>query len=169
MKNFAQKTLLQIATLGLLVAANACADVTDALDGGAGGGGGDADFEALYETSTFQMCKDCHAPDAPGATEGTEATQDWSSSDAAFSSLKGNASGLIGNFAGCNGVPLVGATSNTSLLVAVLDPGVRASFSVSSHPNCRAAAIVDETLRVDPVPSSLLQELKRFIDMGGFR
>jgi hypothetical protein len=108
-------------------------------------------------------------PGAAGATNGTETTQNWSSSSAAFSSLKGKAAGLTGNFAGCNGVPLVGATANTSLVVAVLDANVRASFSVSSAPNCKAAAITDETLRVGSVPSGVLQDLKDFIDGGGFR
>lgn len=122
------------------------------------------DFESLYASSTLQMCQDCHAPGAPGFTSGTEATQDWSSANAALSSLQGTASGLEGNFAPCNGVPLIGATSSTSLLIAVLDPDVRASFSVAGFPDCTADAIADETLRVGAVPATLLQDLKDFID-----
>ncbi len=128
------------------------------------------DWNSLYASSTLQMCGDCHSPTAPGFTQGTEATQDWSSAGAALSSLRGNASGLEGNFAGCNGVPLIGATSSTSLLIAVLDPSVRATFSVPGFPECTADAIVDETLpsRVGSVPPALLQDLKDFIDEGGF-
>jgi hypothetical protein len=150
----------------LCILAGACSEaLVDSSDGGT-----DADaFAEIYATATFQMCQDCHAPGAPGATAGTETTQDWSSSSAAYNSLKGKAAGLIGNFAGCNGVPFVSSTANTSLLVAVFDPNVRASFSDSGHPNCKAAAITDETLRVGSVPPGVLQDLKDFIDGGGFR
>jgi hypothetical protein len=164
-------TLLRNALLLFCILASACSDALDAVDGGVDGGDGDvpAAFAELYATPTFQMCADCHAPDALGATAGTESTQDWSSSSTAYESLMGNAAGLVGNFAGCNGVPLVGATANSSLLVAVFDPNVRASFSVASHPNCKAAAIADETLRLGSVPPNVLQDLKDFIDGGGFR
>lgn len=125
-------------------------------------------FADLYASSVLQMCSDCHAPGAPGFVEGTETTQDWSTSSTAFSSLQGNASGLVGNFAGCNGVPLIGATAETSLIVAVLDPNVRATFSVEGFPSCTADAIPDESLRVGTVSPTLLQDLKDFIDEGGF-
>ncbi|MEZ4327593.1 MAG: hypothetical protein R3B40_20400 [Polyangiales bacterium] len=125
-------------------------------------------FGDLYASATFQMCADCHSPTAPGFVQGTETTQNWSSRGAAFTSLQGNAAGLEGNFAGCNGVPLVGDTAETSLIVAVLDPTVRASFSVAGFPDCTADAIADETLRVGSVPAATLQALKDFIDDGGF-
>lgn len=125
-------------------------------------------FDDLFASATLQMCADCHAPGAPGFVLGTEATQDWSTQSTAFTSLQGNASGLEGNFAGCNGVPLIGATASTSLLVAVLDPDVRATFSVEGFPNCTADAIPDETLRVGSVSPTFLQDLKDFIDEGGF-
>jgi hypothetical protein len=150
--------------------ASACSDDLLGADGGTDDASGvPAAFAELYATPTFQMCEDCHAPGAPGAVMGTESTQDWSSRSTAYDSLMGNAAGLIGNFAGCNGIPLVGPTASTSLLVAVFDPSVRASFSVASHPNCKAAAITDETLRVGSVPPTVLQDLKDFIDGGGFR
>lgn len=126
-------------------------------------------FGEIYADSTFQMCTDCHSPGAPGQTTGTEATQNWSSRNAAFSSLQGNASGLVGNFAACNGVPLVGATASTSLIVAVFDPSVRSSFSVQGFPGCTGTAITDETLRVGAISAAALQQLKTFIDDGGFR
>jgi hypothetical protein len=159
---------LHNALLALLCSlAGACSDAL--LDSGDGGTDSDADaFAEIYATPTFQMCKDCHAPGADGATQGTETTQDWSSSSAAYNSLMGKAAGMIGNFAGCNGVPFVSATADRSLLVAVFDPDVRGSFSDPSHPNCKAAAITDETLRVGSVPSNVLQDLKDFIDGGGF-
>jgi hypothetical protein len=168
MKSPDQKTLLRTAMLVLLAGLPVACTET-ALNGADGGGTGD--FASIYQTSTFQMCKECHAPDAPGKTAGTETTQNWSSSDTAFASLKGKAAGLVGNFAGCNGVPLVGSTSSASLVVAVLDADVRAGFSVSAYPSCKAAAIPDETLmgRVGSVPSAVLQDLRDFIDGGGFR
>lgn len=159
--------LLHTALLVLLFTwSSACSDL-----GLEGDGGTSSDFAAIYESATFQMCKDCHAPGAPGFTEGTETTQDWSTRASAFTSLKGRAAGLVGNFAGCNGVPLVGTTSGASLVVAVLDTGVRAGFSVATAPGCKASAITDETLqgRAGRVPAGVLQDFKDFIDDGGFR
>ena len=126
------------------------------------------DFTMVFESSTFQMCADCHAPGAPGFVDGTEATQDWSSRDAAFTSLQGTASGLIGNFADCNGAPLVGATADTSLIIAILDEDVRAGFSLTEFPDCNVDAIADETLRVGAVDAATLDRLKAFINAGGF-
>ena len=118
------------------------------------------DFTLIFNTPYFEACGGCHAPDAPGFTAGTEETQNWSSRDAAFASLQGNASGLVGNFEGCNGVPLLGATPETSLLVASLDENVRANFSDANFPDCNADAISDMTLKVgmniDPVDLELL-------------
>lgn len=161
---------------GLVIAAllfptSACEeDVAPGPDQGMNpdGGGQSVTFDDIYANATFQMCADCHAPGAPGFVQGVEATQDWSTRSTAFTSLQGNASGLEGNFAGCNGVPLIGASSSTSLLVAVLDPNVRASFSVAGFPDCTADAIADESLRVGTISASALQDLKDFIDEGGF-
>ncbi|MBK7155003.1 MAG: hypothetical protein IPL19_17415 [Sandaracinaceae bacterium] len=157
----------------LLAPASACEDepINNPNDAGVNPdmGGSAVTFNDIYDSATFQMCADCHTPDAPGRVQGTEATMDWSTDITALSTLRGTASGLEGNFAGCNGVPFIGATSDTSLLVAVLDPDVRATFSVAGFPNCNADAIADETLRLGgPVPAALLQDLKDFIDEGGF-
>lgn len=155
----------------LLAPASACEeDVAPGTDQGVNPDAGSpaVTFDDLYASTALQMCADCHAPSAPGFVQGTEATQDWSTSSTAFTSLQGNASGLEGNFSGCNGVPLIGATSSTSLLIAVLDPDVRATFSVAGFPDCTADAIPDETLRVTGVSPALLQDLKDFIDEGGF-
>src|SRR5688572_7952486 len=102
--------------------------VDDALTGG---GDGDA-FTAIYESDEFQECSGCHAPGAPGRVDGTETTQNWSTRDTAYSSLQGNAAGLIGNFEGCNGVPFLGDSAQQSLLVAVFDEDVRASFELAA-------------------------------------
>lgn len=167
MKMPSPKTLLRAAALALLPAlASGCWETTP--DDGTGDGGVD-DFTILYQTSAFQMCADCHAPGAPGFVDGTETTQDWTTRNTAFTSLQGNASGLLGNFAGCNGVPLVGPTANQSLIVAVFDADVRANFSYPGFPNCTADAIVDETLRVGALPAADLARLKAFIDAGGFQ
>jgi hypothetical protein len=104
-------------------------------------------FTQLYD-SIGATCAGCHAPGAPGFMDGTEATQDWSSRDSAYSSLQGVASGLVGNFVGCNGVPFIGATPETSLLVAAFDETVRADFSVASNPDCTGDAISDMTLKI---------------------
>lgn len=159
-------TALAFATLPL--AASGCFETEAPMCSSVGDGGVGA-FQPLYDQPIFQMCSDCHAPGAPGITTGTEATQNWTSSTTAFTTLKGNASGLVGNFAGCNGVPLVGPTSSQSLLVAIFDPTVRATFSYPGHPTCTGDAITDETLRVGAIPPSVLAQLKEFIDCGGFR
>ena len=155
----------------LLAPAGGCGeeDVVPGDDGGVRDvGTAGPTFDDIYASSTFQMCADCHAPGAPGSVVGIEATQDWSTRNTAFSTLQGNASGLEGNFAGCNGVPLIGATSSTSLLVAALDANVRATFSVAGFPDCTGDAIADQTLHVGAVSPTVLQNLKDFIDEGGF-
>lgn len=162
------KTFLRLATLAVLPAIAAGCLPVDPL---ANGDGPVDDFTTLYQTGTFQGCVDCHAPGAPGFVDGTEITQDWSTRDTAFTSLKGNAAGLIGNQQDCNGVPLIGPTSDQSLLVAVFDPTVRDNFSYPGFPNCTGVDIVDETLRAGYVPLSAadLARLKAFIDAGGFQ
>ncbi|MCG8423416.1 MAG: hypothetical protein MJE77_36410 [Proteobacteria bacterium] len=124
----------------------------------------DDTFTMLYNSDTFQMCKGCHAPGATGVRAGVEATQDWSTRDRAFSTLQGNASGLIGNFAGCNGVPLVGNTPETSLLVAAFDEDIRLGFSLSAHPNCTPEAISDMTADVGQLSATELSLLKQFVN-----
>lgn len=104
-------------------------------------------FSQLYQ-SVGTACAGCHAPGAPGFTDGTEATQDWSSRDSAYNALQGMASGLIGNFEGCNGVPLVGDSPETSLIVAAFDEQVRAEFALAAFPDCNADSISDMTLKV---------------------
>jgi hypothetical protein len=160
--------LLAFATVGLVSSSVGCGDaLDDALGGGHDGGEGDDTFTQIYNSPQFQKCSGCHAPNAPGKTAGTEATQDWSTRDAAYSSLKGKASGLIGNFEGCNGVPLVGSNANSSLLVASLDEDVRANFMNASYPDCTGDAISDQTLKIGgALPDSLLTQLKGWINAG---
>jgi len=106
-------------------------------------------FSQLYATSEFQMCADCHAPGAPGFTEETESSLDFSTRDTAAATLQGTVTGLEGtNFEDCVGVPFVGATPETSLLVAYFDADVRAGFSVPGTPACDADAIADGTLNI---------------------
>ena len=131
-------------------------------------GGGGASFTSIYNSSTFQQCAECHAPNAPGKTVGTEATQDWSTRATAYATLKtGKASGLIGNFEACNGVALIGATANQSLLVAALDEDVRENFATPSAPDCNGDNIADMTLMIGgDVPSGLLADLKSWVNAG---
>jgi hypothetical protein len=139
-----------------------CGDPLDELDGN-----DTPSFTAIYESNEFQRCSECHAPNAPGRVEGIEETQDWSTRDRAIQTLRGRASGLIGNFEACNGVPLLGGSAAQSLLVAAFDFDVRMSFSSPSAPDCTGDAIADQTLQLgDPLPAGLLQDLKDWVDAG---
>jgi hypothetical protein len=153
----------------LALSFNAACGGADDLIGDSGNdvtGDGDA-FTGIYNSSDFQKCSGCHAPGAPGRVEGIEATQNWSTRDKAYAALMGKASGLIGNFAGCNGVPFIGATADESLLVAVFDEQVRESFMVASTPDCTGDAISDMTLKIgNPLPDDLLNQLKAWINDG---
>lgn len=126
---------------------------------------GEDDFTAIYESGSFQMCADCHAPGAPGFVEGTEATQDWSSLARAYDTLQGTASGMVGNFAGCNGVPFLADVPEDSLLVAIFDEDVRAGFSAPGFPDCDGDAISDHTLPtyVGPLPATVRARLDSWI------
>jgi hypothetical protein len=124
-------------------------------------------FQQIYDSASFQQCAGCHAPGASGFVEGTEATQDWSTQDTAYSSLQGQASGLIGNFEGCNGVPFLAATPADSLLVAVFDEGVRSAFSLTNYPDCTADSISDMTLKIGgALTTAELSLLKEWITAG---
>lgn len=126
-------------------------------------------FSELYASATFQQCQGCHAPDAPGFDPemGVEATQDWSTRDSAYQALQGTASGLIGNFEGCNGVPFIGDTPETSLLVAVFDEDVRLAFSLPDFPDCTADTISDMNLKLGSEISQVeLDLLKQWITAG---
>ena len=127
---------------------------------------GDTGFTAIFNSDYFQQCKDCHAPGAIGFVDGTEATQDWSTVNSAFSSLQGNASGLIGNLEDCNGVPLLGDTPESSLLVAIFDEQIRTSFDLPAFPNCDVDTIIDKAATLAPIPPALLVDLKAWIDSG---
>lgn len=158
--------LWAFATTGLASSVG-CGDAVDDLVDGGGSMSGDDAFTQIYNSSQFQKCSGCHAPNAPGRTEGIETTQNWSSRDAAYASLQGNAAGLIGNFEACNGVPLLGSSANESLLVAAFDEDVRANFMSSSHPDCNGDAISDQTLKIGgALPASLLSQLKSWVDAG---
>jgi hypothetical protein len=150
--------LLLGATLGL-----GCGETIDALESGDTFG---RIYESLEEGSTAP-CSSCHAPGAPGRTADIETTQDWSTRDTAYTTLRENAAGLVGNFAACNGVPFIGSSADTSLLVAALDEGVRMNFVAPGNPDCNADAVADQTLKLGgPVPDDVLQELKDWIDDG---
>jgi cytochrome c5 len=130
--------------------------------GGADAGPADT-FTMLYQT-IGGTCRGCHAEGAIGAPVGTEATQDWTTVESARASLRGTASGLMGNFAGCNGVPLLGDTPETSLLVASLDEDVRAEFSLAEFPDCNTDAISDMELKIGrPISAAELSLLRQFV------
>jgi hypothetical protein len=154
---------LQLFTASSALYALACGDTVDPLGDG---GGEDGAFDRVY-AELGPTCSECHAPGAPGRVEGTEATQDWSTRDRALTTLRGTASGLIGNFQGCNRVPLLGASADDSLLVASLDEDVRRDFSLADFPDCTADAISDQTVWImGGLPDSVLADLKAWIDAG---
>jgi hypothetical protein len=143
-----------------------CSESSDSYSEAAGGLASTS-FTHLYQSSEFQTCAGCHAPGAPGKTLGTEATQDWSTRDRAYTRLQGTASGMIGNFSGCNGVRFLGETAEQSLLVASFDEQVRAAFQSPEVPSCNGDAISDQTLKLGgPLPAPLLAELKAWVDEG---
>jgi hypothetical protein len=137
-------------------------------DGDSDAGSNDGvSFTRIYNSPEFQRCAECHAPGAQGRVDGTESTQDWSTRDKAYASLKGVASGMTGNFEGCNGEPLLGSRAETSLLVASLDEDVRDGYMSASTPSCTKDAISDMTLKLGaPLPSALLAQLKAWVDAG---
>ena len=147
----------------LLVAGSlvtACVVPGDDDDATAGTG-----FSALYN-DYFQECAACHGPDAPGFTEGTEATLDFSTEETAFNTIStGQASGLIGNQEACNGAYFVGTSPETSLILAVLDEQIRADFSADGNPGCDADAISDMTVKVGYAPSDeFIADLETWIE-----
>lgn len=124
-------------------------------------GGPEDTFTQLYNAIGSQ-CASCHAPGAVGNTPGTEQTQDWSTPEAARASLQGMASGMVGNFEGCNGVPFIGDSVETSLLVAAFDEDVRADFSVATSPDCNVDAISDMMLK-SPISDAEIALLKQYV------
>lgn len=158
-------------TLGgaaLMACAIGCSNTAGGSGGsGSGSGGVQASFTSLYQ-DYFQNCGQCHAPGAPGRTSDTEQSLDFSSRSTAYSTLTGGtATGLSGNQSACNGVPFIGGSSTSSLVMAVLDEDVRQIFDVSSHPGCDVDAISDMTLKVGKQPSqAFLGALGTWIDNG---
>lgn len=118
---------------------------------------------SLYDRYLYK-CANCHAPGAPGRTDATEGTLDFTSVATARASLAGTASGMSGNQESCNGVPFLGATYDASLLAAVLDFDVRAAFAAGD--SCDADAISDMTLRSGTPPAGFPDDLRTWIDGG---
>jgi hypothetical protein len=111
-------------------------------------------FTFLYG-DYFSGCRNCHAPGVPGHTSDIEQALDFSSKAMAFQTITtGTATGLMGNFAGCNGVPFVAATPANSLILAVVDQPTRIAFDLSGHASCVMNSISDETAKVRSAPSA---------------
>ena len=128
-----------------------------------------ATFTSLYG-SYLHGCSYCHAPDGPGRVAGIEATLDLSTRALAYQTITaGAASGLVGNQEACNGVPFIGASAATSLLMAVLDEQTRQAFDLQDpeHLLCDLDAISDMALKLgeDP-PTGYLAALATWIDTG---
>lgn len=122
-------------------------------------------WSSLYSTYLVN-CKQCHAPSAPGGTSDTEKTLDFSTAAQGYSTVSGgSASGLQGNFAGCNGTKFVVAGHpEQSLLVAALDSSTRSSFSSGS---CTSDTISDETVKQGAAPpAGWMTALQQWITNG---
>jgi hypothetical protein len=152
--------------IGFVALAAGCPAATGTPDGG--GGTVEAKFSSLYG-DYLGTCKNCHSPNGPGRTSDIEKTLDFTSRATALTTLRGTASGLIGNFMACNGVPFLAATPGNSLLVAVLDQPTRQVIDLPGHADCDADSIPDETAKVSgsPPPSAeFIAALKTWITNG---
>jgi len=151
--------------LGFAMAAAGCPASTDMTPDG-GGGPVQATFTSLYG-DYLGNCKQCHAPGAPGRTSDIEQSLNFTSRATALSTVKGMASGLMGNHLSCNGVPFLAAAPGSSLLVAVLDQPTRQAFDLTGHAGCDVDAISDETVKVGSQPSAeFVTALKTWITNG---
>jgi hypothetical protein len=161
-----QRSIWLSLALGLAAASGGCPAATDLTPDGNGGGTVEATFTSLYG-DYLGNCKQCHAPNAPGRTSDIEQSLNFSTRTTALSTVKGMATGLMGNHLGCNGVPFLASTPGNSLLVAVVDQSTRQAFDVSGHADCDIDAISDETVKVGSQPSSaFVTALKTWISGG---
>jgi len=156
------------ASLAIAIAALAagCDSTTGTGTDGGGGGAVEPTFTSLYG-DYLGKCGDCHSPGGPGRTSDIEQTLNFTSRSTAYSTLKGMASGLVGNHAGCNTVPFLAATPAGTLLLAVLDQPTRQAIDIPGHADCDSSAISDETVKVGSQPSSeFIAALKTWITNG---
>ncbi len=153
------------------IAATACTSTTGGAGadttGGDGASGPQPHFASLY-ADYFNKCGQCHAPGAVGATSTTEKSLDFSTQATAYATLSGNASGLTGNQAGCNGVAfIVKDKPASSLVLAVLDSATRSAIALTATPSCDTNAISDMALKVGTQPSAeFIGALKTWIQNG---
>ncbi len=130
------------------------------------GGGVTATFTSLYG-DYLSNCKQCHAPGAPGRTSDIEQSLDFTTKAMAYTTLKGTATGLMGNFMACNGVPFLAAAAKDSLLLASLDQPTRNAFDYTAVPGCDSSTITDETVKVGSAPSAeFITALKDWVTAG---
>jgi hypothetical protein len=132
-----------------------------------GGGTVEATFTSLYG-DYLSNCKRCHAPLGPGRTTDIEQSLDFTTRATALTSLRGTATGLVGNHSGCNGVPFLASMPAKSLLVAVIDQPTRQAIDLSpGHPDCDIDMITDATVKVGSQPSTaFVAALKTWISNG---
>lgn len=155
-----------VLAIGLVALGAGCPASTDTSPDG-GSGMVQATFTSLYG-DYLGKCKQCHAPGAPGRTSDIEQTLDFTSRTTALGTLRGMATGLVGNHVDCNGVPFLAATPAMSLLVAVIDQPTRQAIDLSpQHPGCAVDTISDETVKVGSQPSAdFVTALKTWITNG---
>lgn len=156
---------MRFALISILLAA--CGTTDDMMQPDANTGTTvEAKFSSLYG-DYLAKCKNCHTPTAPGHTSDIEKTLDFTSQSTAYTSVKGMASGLTGNFMDCNGTPFIATAPKDSLLLAVLDQSTRNAFDVAAHAGCDMDTIGDETVKVGSQPSAaFITALKDWITAG---
>lgn len=159
----ARMLLPLILALPLVLTASGCDSLLESSDAITTDTSSGVTLASLHDRY-LKNCANCHAPGAPGRTDATERTLDFSSVETTRTSLAGKASGLSGNQEACNGVSFLGATYETSLLAAVLDYDVRMSFTAGD--GCDADAISDMTVRSGTPPGGFLADLAAWIDAG---
>ena len=152
--------------IGLAGLAAGCPATTETSPD-SGGGTVEATFTSLYG-DYLSNCKRCHAPGAPGRTSDIEQSLDFTSKTTALTTLRGNATGLMGNHTGCNGVPFLASTAAKSLLLAVIDQPTRQAIDLSpGHADCDIDMITDATVKVGSQPSAaFVTALKTWIGNG---
>lgn len=162
-------TVLLMASLGV-----GCFDFGDSGTDAQGGRDVPQDGSAVTGLAALhgvylRHCARCHAPGAPGATSETEKSLDFSTVETTRRTLRGKATGLVGNQQACNGASFLGATWRESLLVAVLDEDLRRTFMAPGYPECNGAtgAVSAMETRVGvSMPATFLPDLRAWIDAG---
>ena len=151
-----------LATVSLQIAG--CSAAEDAVTGGTSSSG----FDAVYTGVIGKNCNGCHGTSAPGYNPGeTESSLDFTSADAAYNSLKGQSTGLTGNFAACNGKAFVVAgDASKSLLMASIENATRKAYANGA---CTSASVSAMESRGGALTAAQVSLVRDWINAGAKR